>query len=98
MRNETRKYGVMAAAMALLLLGGLLLIEHMALVNLAGAVLFCAVCAALLLFCLMKLDVMEFQPGSFWYRLQQRVNREPDGAAAGRQAARSTVYAMIINK
>ena len=98
MRNETRKYGVMAATMVLFLIGGLLLIDHMALVNLAGAVLFCAVCAAFLLFCLMKMDVMEFQPGSFWYQQNRRVNREESPAASGRQAARSTVYAMVMNK
>lgn len=98
MRNERGRYGLMAAAMVALLLGGLLLVENMALVNLAGAVLFCMVCAAVLLYCLMKLDVMEFQPGSFWYQLNQRVNSGEQPAASGRLAARSTVYAMIVNK
>ena len=95
--HYTGKYGVLAVLMAAFFFGGLLMIEHMALVHLTLAVIFCTVSGAMLLYALMKMNVMEFQPGSFWYRVNQYVNRE-ETAVRGRQAARSTVYAMIVHK
>ncbi|MBQ3509262.1 MAG: hypothetical protein IJA90_04485 [Peptococcaceae bacterium] len=95
--REAGKYRLLALMTGLFLFGGLLLIEHMPMVQLAAAVLFCIVSAVCLLYALMKLQVMEFQPGSFWYRLNLYVNRNTSAGTSGRQAARSTVYAMIIN-
>jgi hypothetical protein len=43
------------------------------------------------------MNVMEFQPGSFWARVNQHVNRE-EPAVHSRQAVRNIVYAMIVNK
>ncbi len=98
-KYDTKRYGLLALMAGLFLFGGLLLLEHLPLVHLAANVVFCAVCAGLLLFALMKLNVMEFQPGSFWYRVNQYVNRETTAVRrTGKQAARSTVYAMIIHK
>ena len=95
---ENGKYRLLAVMTGLFLFAGMLMIEHMALVQLTATVMFCAVCAGLLLYALMKLQVMEFQPGSFWYRLNLYVNRDTVEAASGRQAVRSMVYAMIVNK
>ena len=110
MRNVTReikrtsrykktngKYGMLAMLMLVFLFGGFLLIEHMALVHLSLAVIFCAVSGAMLLYALMKMNVMEFQPGSFWARVNQYVNRE-EPAVHSKQAVRNIVYAMIVNK
>ncbi len=110
MRNTTRpnnknmkykrtmgKYGVLAVLMAAFLFSGLFMIEHMALVHLTLAVIFCTVSGSMLLYALMKMNVMEFQPGSFWDHLNQYVNRE-NAAVRGRKAARSIVYAMIVNR
>ncbi len=99
---ETKRYELLAIMAGLFLFGGFLLIEHLPLLHLAATVMFCIVCAGLLLFALMKMNVMEFQTGSFWDQLNVYVNRESGvskrGVRTGRQAARSTVYAMIINK
>ncbi len=95
--NKAGKYGVLAMLMAAFLFGGLLLIEHMALVQLTMAVIFCILSGAMLLYALMKMNVMEFQPGSFWDHLNQYVNRE-EASVRGRKAVRSMVYAMIVHK
>lgn len=96
-RNTNGKYGALAVLMAAFFFGAMLMVEHMALIHLTLAVIFCAVSGAMLLYALMKMNVMEFQPGSFWHQLNQYVNRE-DTVVRGRQAARSIVYAMIVNK
>lgn len=75
MKHEQKKYGIVAGLMVLLIMGSLLWIEHMAETNVLGFVLFGFVCSAVLLYSLIKLDVMEFQPGSFWDRLCQRINQ-----------------------
>ncbi len=93
-----RGYGLLAVISTLFLFGGIAMLEQLPFVNVAAAMLFCIVNAVLLLFSLMKLDVMEFQPGSFWYRLNLYINREKPKARAKKQPAHSIVYAMLINK
>ena len=97
-RTEKNLYGMVAALMVLFMFGAMLFVEHLPMVNLLTAALFYLVCGSLLLFSLLKLDVMEFQPGSFWYQLNQRVNREETATAASRQMARNIVYAMVTDK
>lgn len=75
MKKEQKKYGVLAFCMLLLLTGGLFYIESGATTRLAGFFVFCLICSAVLLYSLMKLNVMEFQPGSFWDRCNQRLNQ-----------------------
>ncbi len=82
MKHEQKKYGIVAGLMVLLIMGSLLWIEHMAETNVLGFVLFGFVCSAVLLYSLIKLDVMEFQPGSFWDRLCQRINQSEKKQAA----------------
>ena len=75
-KRETGKYGILAICMLCLMTGSLLLVEQQSAVSLGGCLLFCLVCSAVLLYCLMKLDVMEFTPGSFWDRINRQVQQE----------------------
>lgn len=75
MKKTDKKYVMMALCMCFFLVGTLLMIEQQSGISLLAASLFCLVCSGILMFCLMKLNVMEFQQGSFWYRLNQVVNR-----------------------
>lgn len=75
MKREQRRYGILAMTMVLLLAGGLLWMEYKAEAHLLRYFLFSLTCSALLLFSLIKLDVMEFQTGSFWARVAQHLNR-----------------------
>ncbi len=61
--------------MVMLLAGGLLWMEYRVEAHLLSFFLFSLTCSALLLFSLIKLDVMEFQAGSCWERVAQRLNR-----------------------
>lgn len=84
-KRETGKYGILAICMLCFMTGSLLLVEQQSAVSLGGCLLFCLVCSAVLLYCLMKLDVMEFTPGSFWdciNRQVQQQGRKPTGQKA----------------
>ncbi len=95
MKKTDKKYVVMALCMCVFLVGTLLLIEQQAGVSLFAASLFCLLCSGMLLFCLMKLNVMEFQEGSFWYRLNQAVNQSTAPQKRHRTVTqRSTRYAL----
>ncbi len=96
MKKEQKKYGIMAAVMVLLIMGSLLWIEHRAEANVLGFFIFGFVCSVVLLFSLIKLNVMEFQPGSFWDRLSQRLNQAEDEPAVS-QKKRCTRDAGMSN-
>ena len=85
MKNSQKKYGIMAAFMLLFIMGSLLWLEHMAEANVLGFFIFAFVCSAVLLFSLIKLNVMEFQPGSFWDWLSQRLNQSEGEQAVSRK-------------
>ncbi len=74
MREVKTKYGVVALMMVVVMIGVVAALDAVSTLGLFGmAVLFFA-SSAVLLYCLMKLEVMDFQEGSFWYALNQQVN------------------------
>lgn len=74
MRDTKVKFGVLAMVMVIGMIGIVAALDSIPTLGLLGmAVLFFA-CAVVLLFCLMKLEVMEFQKGSFWYEVNMQVN------------------------
>lgn len=76
MKKTDKKYGLVALCMCFFLMGTVALLEQRADFPLLIALLFCCVCSGVLLFCLMKLNVMEFRENTFWYRINQKVNQE----------------------
>lgn len=97
MRQETTRYKVLAMMMALFFFGGLLRVEQ-ATVNLLHVMAFCMVSGILLLYALIKLGVMEFQPDSFWYQVEQYLNREEAPDAAKPSVQRSVLSASAAHK
>ena len=93
-KRETGKYGILAICMLCFMTGSLLLVEQQSAVSLGGCLLFCLVCSAVLLYCLMKLDVMEFTPGSFWDRINRQVQQE--GRKPAGQKAQPAVSARAM--
>lgn len=83
MKKTDKKYAIMALCMCFFLVGTLILIEQQVGIHLFAAAVFCLACSGVLLFCLMKLDVMDFQQGTFWYRLNQAINQK-NAPKAGR--------------
>ena len=76
MKKEIKKYGVLAFVMVLLLGVGFSLVEGNGTVNLLGMAFFCLLCSGVLLYALMKLNVMEFQAGSYWERVNRKIQGE----------------------
>lgn len=75
-KNEKGLYKGMAILVLLYMFGALLFAEYLSAVHLPTVFLFLIICGIILLFCLMKLDVMDFPSGSFWDRVNQYVNQE----------------------
>lgn len=74
MRENKTKYGVLAVLMVIGMIGAVTALDSIPALSLFGMAALFLVCSAALLFCLMKLEVMDFQEGSFWYELNQQVN------------------------
>lgn len=83
MKKQDRCYSFLAVFMVLCIMGGLLCIEQVEKINLLGASFFCFSCSAVLLFCFMKLEVMEFQENSFWYHVNRNLNQQTKQALCG---------------
>ena len=75
-KNEKGLYKGLTILLLLYILGALSFVEYLSTVCLPMVFLFCLICGIILLFCLMKLDVMDFPSGSFWDRINQYINRE----------------------
>lgn len=78
MKKAEKKYIGLAVLMCIFLIGMLGLIEQKDGIHLLGAFFFCMICSGVLLFSLMKLNVMEFRQGTVWYRINACVNRKED--------------------
>lgn len=76
MKKELKKYGFLAFMMVFLLGVGFSFLEGNTAVNLLAMSFFGLLCSGVLLYALMKLNVMEFQAGSYWERLNQRIQGE----------------------
>ncbi len=76
MKKTEKKYMGLAALMCIFIIGMLGLIEQKEDIQLLGAFFFCMICSGILLFSLMKLNVMEFRQGTVWYRINACVNRK----------------------
>jgi len=74
----------MAAFLIVGLLVGLLLIEQEGDFCLFGGFLLCLSCSAGLMFCLIKLGVMDFPEASFWGQLASRLSQSSSGQAMHR--------------
>ncbi len=97
MKQERRLYGLLAIVVSLFFFGGLLRMEQEH-VNLVAALLFCIVCSILLLFALIKLRAMEFQPDSIWYRIEQIINREETPLETERSAVHNLLSVLMVHK
>lgn len=98
MRATKKTYKLLAGLMAALLFTGLLQVEFFV-VNLAYAAGFFLACGSVLLYSLMKLDVMEFQKGSSMERLNRRVNgteKRERKERAQMRALRRQAYAITM--
>lgn len=95
MKKTDKKYVIMALCMCFFLVGTLLMIEQQAGISLLAASLFCLVCSGILLFCLMKLNVMEFQQGTFWYRLNQAMNQSAMPQTRRKRAVQQSGYYVL---
>ncbi|MBQ2369361.1 MAG: hypothetical protein II301_04495 [Peptococcaceae bacterium] len=74
MREQKTRYGVLAMVMVAGMIGAVAALDSIPTLGLFGMVVLFLACSAGLLFCLMKLEVMEFQKGTFWYELSMQVN------------------------
>lgn len=74
MRENKTRYGLLAVLMLAGMIGAVAALDSIPTLGLAGMVILFLVCSAVLLLCLMKLEVMDFQKGSFWYELNMQVN------------------------
>lgn len=74
MREHKMKYGILAMMMVLGMYASVAVMESIPTVGIVGMALVFLACSAVLLFCLMKLEVMDFAEGSVWYALNQQVN------------------------
>ena len=91
MREQKTRYGVLAMVMVAGMIGIVAALDSIPTLGLFGmAVLFVA-CSAVLLFCLMKLEVMDFQKGTFWYEVNQQVNAPKYRTAVQRRYTSNTM-------
>ena len=74
MREQKTRYGVLAMIMIAGMIGAVAALDSIPTLGLLGMAVLFLVCSAGLLFCLMKLEVMDFRKGTFWYELSQQVN------------------------
>ena len=84
MREQKTRYGVLAMVMIAGMIGAVAALDSIPTLGLLGMVVLFLACSTGLLFCLMKLDVMDFQKGTFWYELSQQVNAPKYRTAAQR--------------
>ncbi len=101
MRESKTRYGVLAMIMVAGMIGAVAALDSMATLGLAGMAVLFFVCSAGLLFCLMKLEVMDFQKGSFWYELNQQVNAPKQRKAVQRRYVSTNTVAgnaVLINR
>jgi len=96
MRENKTRYGVLAVMMIAGMIGAVAALESVPTLGLLGmAVLFLA-CSAVLLFCLMKLEVMDFQEGSFWYELNLQVNAPKQRRAVQRRYVSGNTAGNVV--
>ncbi len=74
MRENKTKYGVVALMMVIGMIGTVAALESIPTLSMIGMAVVFFACSAVLLFCLMRLEAMDFPEGSFLYELNQQVN------------------------
>lgn len=101
MRANKTRYGVLAMVMVAGMIGAVAALDSIPTLGLFGMAMLFLGCSAGLLFSLMKLEVMDFQKGSFWYELNQQVNAPKQRKAVQRRyAPANTVVrnAVLLNR
>ena len=100
MREQKTRYGVLAIVMIAGMIGAVAALDSIPTLGLLGMVVLFLVCSAGLLFCLMKLEVMDFQKGTFWYELSRQVNAPKYRTAAQRRytSANSVPTSAVMAK
>ena len=93
MREQKTKYGVLAMVMVAGMIGAIAALDSIPAMGILGMAMLFLVCSAGLLFCLMKLEVMDFRKGTFWYELNAQVNAPKHRAAVQRRYAPSNPVA-----
>ena len=93
MRTNKTKYGVLAVVMMIGRIGAISAMDAVSTLGLIGMTVLFLVCSAVLLFSLMKLEVMDFQEGSFWYELNLQVNAPKQRTAVRRTYTQNTLGA-----
>mgnify|MGYP003307653871 CR=1 FL=1 len=102
MRENKTKYGVLAMMMMVGMIAAVSALDGVSASGIIGVAAVFLVCGAVLLFCLMKLEVMDFQEGSFWYAVNLQVNAPKQRSTAQRAytqhntAARTGMMAKTV--
>ncbi len=98
MRENKTKYGAVALMMVMGMIGIVAALESIPTLSMfCMAVVFFA-CSAVLLFCLMRLEVMDFPEGSFLYALNQQVNAPKTRARAQYRTVHSAARGHALVK
>ena len=82
MRQSKTMYGILAVMMVVGIIGTVAVLESVAAMSLFAGAVIVLICGAVLLYSLMKLEVMDFQEGSYWAKVNQRVNTPKQYTAA----------------
>lgn len=101
MRENKTRYGVLAMIMVAGMIGVVAALDSIPTLGLVGMAALFLACSAGLLFSLMKLEVMDFQKGSFWYELNQQVNAPKQRKAVQRRYASANTVArnaVLVNR
>lgn len=100
MREAKTKYGVVSVMMMVVMIGVVAALDGVSTLGLFGMAVLFFTSSAVLLFCLMKLEVMDFREGSFWYALNQQVNapKRSTAVARNRRVAPTTVRKSALAK
>ncbi len=100
MRDQKTRYGVLAMVMVLGMIGAVAALDSIPTLGVVSMVVLFLACSAGLLFCLMKLEVMQFQKGTFWYELNQQVNAPKYRTAVQRRytPANTAVRSAVLVK
>lgn len=94
MRENSVKYGILAVILLVGMLVAIIVLESVPVFSLFGVAMLFFGCSAGLLFCLMKLGVMDFSEGTIWYVLNQRVNMSTQRCyVSSKQSARHIMLA-----
>ena len=75
------------------MIGTVAALDSIPTLGLLGMIVLFLACSAGLLFCLMKLEVMDFQKGTFWYELSQQVNAPKHRTAMQRRCVATNTVA-----